>query len=132
MDYPTLEEVRKRFAHDRFATESGAVIEEVREGYARCSMSITPFHLNAAGAVMGGAIFTLADLTFAVAANWNQPLHVSLTSQITYLAAAKGKKLIAQARMVKEGRSTCFYITDVTDDLGNVVAQVTTSGFVKA
>ena len=92
MDYPTLEEVRKRFAHDRFATESGAVIEEVREGYARCSMSITPFHLNAAGAVMGGAIFTLADFTFAVAANWNQPLHVSLTSQITYLAAAKGKK----------------------------------------
>ena len=132
MDHPTLEEVRTRFAHDRFATENGAVIEEVNEGYARCSMDITPLHLNAAGGVMGGAIYTLADFAFAVAANWNQPLHVSLTSQITYLAGAKGKKLIAQARMVKEGRSTCFYMIDVADDLGNIVAHVTTSGFVKA
>lgn len=132
MDHPTLEEVRTRFVHDRFATENGAVIEEVKEGYARCSMDITPLHLNAAGGVMGGAIYTLADFAFAVAANWNQPLHVSLTSQITYLTGAKGKKLIAQARMVKEGRSTCFYMIDVADDLGNMIAHVTTNGFVKA
>lgn len=132
MDYPTLEEVRARFTGDRFATENGAVIEEIKEGYARCSMEITPLHLNAAGAVMGGAIFTLADFAFAVAANWNQSLRVSLTSQITYLSGARGKKLIAQARMVREGRSTCFYVTDVTDELGNAVAHITTSGFVKA
>lgn len=132
METPTLEQVRTRFAHDRFATENGAIIEEIKEGYARCSMDITPLHLNAAGSVMGGAIFTLADFAFAVAANWNQPLHVSLTSQITYLGGVKGKKLIAQARMVKEGRSTCFYMVDVTDELGTTVASVTTSGFVKA
>ena len=131
MENPTLADVRVRFAHDRFATENGAVIEEVREGYARCSMDIAPRHLNAAGGVMGGAIFTLADFAFAVAANWNQPLHVSLSSQITYLGTAKGKRLTAQARMVMEGRSTCFYMVDVTDDLGNPVAQVTVSGFVK-
>ena len=29
MDYPTLEEVRARFTGDRFATENGAVIEEI-------------------------------------------------------------------------------------------------------
>ena len=47
METPTLEQVRTRFAHDRFATENGAVIEEIKEGYARCSMDITPLHLNA-------------------------------------------------------------------------------------
>ena len=79
---------------------------------------------------MGGAIFTLADFAFAVAANWNKPnLHVTLNSQITYLGTAKGKRLIAEARMVKEGRSTCYCVVDVKDDLGHAVAQITSNGF---
>ena len=80
---------------------------------------------------MGGAIFTLADFAFAVASNWNKPLHVSTTSQITYLGVARGSRLIAQAHRVKEGRSTCYYLVEVTDDLGNAVAHVTASGFSK-
>ncbi len=128
---PTLEEVRARFEADRFATENGAVIEEVRDGYARCSMTLTPSHRNAAGAVMGGAIFTLADFAFAVAANWNQELHVSLASQITFLGNAKGTVLTAEARRVKEGRSTCYYLVDVTDETGRQVAHVTSNGFAR-
>lgn len=81
---------------------------------------------------MGGAIFTLADFTFAVASNWNKPLNVSTTSQITYLGTAKGTRLVAEARKVKEGRSTCYYLVDVCDDLGNPVAHVTASGFIKS
>ena len=42
-------------------------IEEVDDGYAKCSLEIQPHHLNAANTVMGGAIFTLADFAFAVA-----------------------------------------------------------------
>ncbi len=126
---PTLNDVKKRFENDRFATESGAVIEEIQDGYARCSMALEPRHKNAAGSVMGGAIFTLADFAFAVAANWNKPLHVSLSSQITYLSAAKGTKLIAEARRIKDGHSTCYFETEIKDDLGRLVAHVTTNGF---
>ena len=126
---PTINEVKKRFENDRFATENGAVIEEIQDGYARCSMALEARHKNAAGSVMGGAIFTLADFAFAVAANWNQPLHVSLSSQITYLSAAKGTKLIAEARRIKDGRSTCYFETEIRDDLGRLVAHVTTNGF---
>ncbi len=126
---PSLEEVRQRFQGDRFATENGAVIDAIGEGYAKCSMELSGSHRNAAGAVMGGAIFTLADFAFAVAANWNRPLHVSLTSQITYLATAKGSRLTAEARCVKDGRSTCYYEIQVHDDLGRLIAHVTTNGF---
>ncbi len=128
----TLEQVQDRFAEDRFATENGAVIEAVEDGYARCTMPITPKHLNAAGTVMGGAIFTLADFAFAVAANWNQGLRVSLSSQITFLGVAKGTTLIADARRIKEGRSSCYYQVEVKDDLGNMVAHVTANGFCKS
>ena len=74
MDAQKLEQIQKVFANDRFATDNGAVIEQVDEGYAKCWLEIQPHHLNAAGTVMGGAIFTLADFAFAVASNWNKPL----------------------------------------------------------
>ena len=124
-----LEKVRKRFENDRFATDNGAVIEAVGEGYARCVMSLDEHHYNAVGSVMGGAIFTLADFAFAVASNWNKKPCVSLTAQITYLGRAKGKKLIAEAEKVKEGRRTCYYLIEVADELGNKVAHVTSNGF---
>lgn len=78
----------------------------------------------------GGAIFTLADFAFAVASNWNKPLHVSTTSQITYLGVARGTRLIAEARKVKEAQHL-YYLVEVKDDLGNEVAHVTASGFSK-
>ena len=127
-----LNEIRNRFQAGRFATEClKAVIEEAEPGYCRCSCSILPEHCNAVGSVMGGAIFTLADFAFAVASNTEQPVTVSLTSQITYLGTAKGKRLIAEARSRKTGRSTCYYEILVTDELGNQVAAVTSSGFIK-
>lgn len=126
----TLEEVRAFFAKDNFATKSGAVIEAVEDGYARCEMELCDNHQNALGAVMGGAIFTLADFTFAVASNWNSEPHVSLTSQITYLGKAKGSRLIAEAKRIKEGRTTCYYVIEIADELGTQVAHVTTTGFV--
>lgn len=126
-----LEEIREIFAKDHFATENGAVIEEVREHYARCSVELTERHFNAAGGVMGGVHFMLADFAFAVATNWNGMGVVSLSSTISYLGAVKGKKLIAEAECIKEGRSTVYYRVDVTDDFGNRIAEVGINGFRK-
>ena len=123
---------RNTFANDRFATEAaGVVIEEAGDKVCHCSMVITPIHRNAAGGVMGGAIFTLADLTFAVAANFGGRMTVSISSNISFIGAAKGEKLMSSARCIKSGRSTCFYEITVDDDLGNKVAVVTITGFVK-
>lgn len=132
MNEPTsIEQIRARFQDDRFATENGVVIELAKEGLARCSMTLTEHHQNAVGAVMGGAVFTLADFAFAVASNWQGAVHVSRTCQITFLGTAKGGQLIATARRVKEGRQTCYYLVEVTDDLGSQVAYVTVDGFIK-
>lgn len=132
MNEPMSEEqIRMYFQNDRFATENGVVIELAEEGLARCSMTLTEHHQNAMGAVMGGAVFTLADFAFAVASNWQGITHVSRTCQITYLGTAKGGKLIATARRIKEGRQTCYYLVEITDDLGSQVAYVTVDGFVK-
>ena len=125
----TLEEVRRIFAADRLATENGAVIDEIGDHSATCSLVITDSHRNAMGAVMGGTYFMLADFAFAVAANWEKMGCVSLRSDISFLGAAKGKKLIAKAVCVKEGRSAVCYRVDVSDDLGNLTATVTVTGY---
>ena len=125
----TLEEVRKIFEGDRFATENGAVIEEIGDHSATCSLIITDKHRNAMGAVMGGTYFMLADFTFAVAANWEKMGCVSLHSDISFLGTAKGEKLIAKAVCVKDGKSTACYRVDVTDDLGNLTATATVTGY---
>lgn len=127
----SLEEVRKLFENDRFATENGMEVEEIGDGYAKCSLRLSGRHRNAMGAVMGGVSFTLADFAFAVAANWRKAGTVSLSSNITYLGGAKGERLVAEAVRVKEGRSTGYYQVSVQDDLGNPVAAVTVTGFRK-
>ena len=124
-----LEKAREFFRGDFYATKaSGIIIEEVGEHYARCSMEITRNHQNAYGGVMGGATFTLADYTFAVASNFNQPQTVSVTSQINFIGMAKGKKLISESHLIKDGRTTCLYEIEIKDDLENKVAFVTISG----
>ena len=125
----TLEEVRKVFEGDRFATENGAVIEEIGDHSATCSLMITESHRNAMGAVMGGTYFMLADFAFAIAAIWEYMDCVSLHSDISILGTAKGKKLIAKAVCVKDGKSTACYRVDVTDDFGNLTATATVTGY---
>lgn len=125
----TLEQVRKIFEGDRFAMENGAYIEEIGDHSAVCSLVIADSHRNAMGAVMGGTYFMLADFAFAVAANWETLGCVSLHSDISFLSVAKGKKLIAKATCVKDGKTTACYRVDVTDDLGNLTAIVTVTGY---
>lgn len=123
------EETKCLFQNDRFATENGAVIDEVDDHYAKCSLKIEDRHKNAMGAVMGGVYFTLADFALAVASNWEEMGNVSLNSEITYLTAAKGERLIAEAVCVRNGRTTGYYRIDVRDDLGNLTAAVTATTY---
>lgn len=124
-----LAEAREEFAGDRFAMGTGVRIEAVGDRYAKCSLQLTSRHLNAAGQTMGGAIFTLADFTFAVAANFRQPHAVTLESGIRYLTSPKGETLFAESRLIKDGKRVCFFTVDVTDELGTAVACVTFTGF---
>lgn len=126
----TIEEVRAYFERDRFATENNCYIEEIGDNYAKCSMTLSDRHKNAMGNLMGGATFTLADFTFAVATNWKEPCCVSINSNISFAGKCKGTKLIAEAHCLKSGRSACFYHIEIHDDLGNLVATVEITGFV--
>ena len=128
---PTLGPIRTCFSGDRFAADTvGVHIDVAEPGRSVCTLPIRPALLNANFVPMGGAIFTLADFAFAVAANGHST-RVTVTQQVavTFLAASRGKVLTAEARCLKAGRTTCLYAVDVTDDLGAQVAHLTINGF---
>ena len=128
---PTLEELKARFQSDCFAAKVlGAEIREAEPGRALCAVRLRPEHMNANHTPMGGAIFTLADFAFAVAANgFAERVTVSQAVSITFLSPARGGELLAQARCLKAGRTTCLYEVEVTDELGTYVAQASVNGF---
>lgn len=122
----SLEEVQAVFRNDRFATDAcGCRVVEAARGHAVCEFDITPGHHNEKGGVMGGAIFTVADLAFAVASNVGEDVTVSVASSIEFMSAARGERLIATADVDKNGRTLAFYNCLVTDELGTPVARVT-------
>ena len=127
-----LEEAKKYFGLDRYATEqTGIVIVSAEPGYAKCELRIDERHKNALGQVMGGVYFTLADYAFAVATNdLGSTPTVTQTSQITYLSSPKGGILYAETERIRAGRSTCFYKISISDDMGALIAYVTTTGFI--
>ncbi len=126
-----LERVRKFFRNDLFATEAGAFIEEIDDHYAKVSLSLNEHHKNAAGGIMGGVYFTLADFAFAVAANWQRVGTVSINTDISFIGVPKTDRIFAETELLKNGRTTCCYNVRVYDEDNNPVAAVKFLGFNK-
>ena len=126
-----LEEARIFFANDRYATEAtGIVIEEVGDHYAKCSLKIEGRHQNAVGHVMGGVVYTMADLTFAVSTNFRaERPTVTNVAQVSYLNPPEGDKLYSESRLIKDGRKICFYEITIRDNTEKEIAIVSMNGY---
>jgi acyl-CoA thioesterase len=133
-----LEKIRAFFSADRYAAAAGIVIDSVTEGSVVCSMEITGMHRNAGGAVQGGAIFTLADLAFAVHSNLALAcgtgigITVGQSCAISYLKSSRGARLIARSVCLSKGRNISVYRIAIEDDLGVPIAEMHGNGFTTA
>lgn len=124
-----LHEARDFFSNDIYATKQTDIkIIEIAQNYSKCELVISKIHMNADNKVMGGVFYTLADFAFAVATDAKNTKTVTTSSTISYLSPAKGKKLIAECRMIKEGRTLCTYETLIQDDSGTKVALIVSNG----
>ncbi len=125
------QELLEFFKKDRFAANAGAELLDIKEGYGRARMLITPEHLNGGGVCQGGAIFTLADLAFAAAVNSHGVLTFSTSSNITYFKSVSQGYLYAEAREIVNHHRMPYAEVRVTDEAGELVAIFTSSGYRK-
>ena len=117
-----MDQIKQFFTHDRYAQMSGVDLLSVEPGHAIAQMRIEPHHLNAVDIVQGGAIFTLADLTFAAASNAHGRVAVAVNVSITYLKAVSSGTLRAEARELSANPKLASYTVNVTDDRSDLVA----------
>ncbi len=127
--FGSVEEAVEYFKNDKFAYNSGMVLEDLGEDFSLCTMELNGGHLNANGGIMGGVMFTLADLAFAALSNNIHRPTVAQQVSINYLAAPKGKTLKARAELIKSGRSSTIIQVKVTDDTDREIALFTGTGF---
>jgi acyl-CoA thioesterase len=116
-------ELKRIFKTDRYAALSNIELLTAGTGHATAKMTLQPHHLNALQTVQGGAIFTLADFTFAVACNSHGTVAVALNVSITFMKAATAGTLWAEAREVSKNFKVGSYTVTVKDDQGDLVAQ---------
>jgi uncharacterized protein (TIGR00369 family) len=110
-----------------FSTLVGLQVEEVRKDFCRMRL---PFRaeLRTAGVVVhGGAIATLID-TAAVAAVWSDvdpkaTRGATASMTVNFLTAAQSVDLIAEARVIRRGRSVVFADVDVFSPSGEHIAK---------
>ena len=127
--FQNMEEARAFFRQDLYATENGMVLEEYTETGSVCSVELTGHHRNAEGGVMGGVMLTLIDFSFATAAcNVHRPT-VAQQISMNFLNPPRGTRLTARSSCRKDGKTSCIYQVNVTDDLGTDVAQAVVTGF---
>jgi acyl-CoA thioesterase len=107
---------------DQFIQHCDIELLEVAPGHACAKMILHPHHFNALGTVQGGAIFTLADYTFAAASNSHGSVAVGINVNITYMKAATAGTLWAEGREVSKNFKLGSYTVEVKDDEGDLVA----------
>jgi acyl-CoA thioesterase len=110
------------FKKDSYAELTGIKLLEFSEGRSKVMLEITDHHLNSAGTVHGGAIFTLADYAFAVASNSYGTVSVAINSSISFFKAVSGGTLYAEAKEKSRHPKLASYIVDVTNEHNELIA----------
>lgn len=116
------EDLKQYFSKDLFAQHVGIELVDAGDGRARAKLSVADHHLNGVRGIHGGAIFTLADLAFAAAANSRGRVAVAISCSIQFINAAAGTVIYADAREISRNKRLASYTVTVTDESGTIIS----------
>jgi len=100
--------------------------ERISEKNLKVTLPIQPLFINSVGVVHGGIISSLADIamgnTFPIDEH-NRQTVVTVDLKTSFLKPAKGKYLVADAHVVKMGRTLNHIDCFIYDENHNLVAK---------
>ncbi len=127
-----VEYARDVVGRDPFATHLGVVVEETRQGYARCSITVKPEYLNAVERAHGAIVYAVADQAFAVACNSLGSMALALSVNINYVAGAlDGERIFAEAVPVETARKISVWNIEVRGNNDRLIATCTGTAYHK-
>ncbi len=91
----------------------GVEVLEVKEGFAKVKAKVKKEFLNVHGTAHGGFIFTLADIAFGLAVNYDAP-KMAINVNINFIKPAfEGDELVAEAKVEGGGKRVKFCLLKV-------------------
>jgi uncharacterized protein (TIGR00369 family) len=125
------EDARLAFTRDYqkkipFVVHLGLVTEALGEGTARLSLRVEPHLTNSIGTVHGGVIMSLLDVALCTAARTLHPDSIGVITidlSASFIGGGSGDKLVAEARVLKDGRSMSFVEAEAKNADGSLVAK---------
>lgn len=119
-------------SEDKFASNNGIQLTEIKSDYAKAKLKVTKEHKNAGGICQGGALFTLADLVFAALVNSRGYLAFAINSSIYYHISGKiGDVLTAEGHFLQDHPKIPAAEVIVTNQDGTHIATFTAQGYTK-
>lgn len=109
-----------------FVEHLGIGIEELGEGTARLSLALAPQLTNSLGTAHGGVIMTLLDVALCTAARTLHPDSagvITIDMSTSFIGGGTGPRLVAEARVLKNGRSIIFAEGEARNEDGSLVAK---------
>lgn len=110
-----------------FAATVGIALDSAEQTEVRGRLPWSPERCTTAGLLHGGALMSLADTLGGVCAYLNLPTGAqtaTMTSNTSFLRGARGD-VTGVARPLHAGRTVIVIQTDLHDEEGRMVAQVT-------
>jgi uncharacterized protein (TIGR00369 family) len=122
------EHARRFQSGNPFHALIGVELVERGEGRARCRLPVTEkVRGGVAGSVHGGVLSALVDIvTLSAVSSVAQPgeqMAGTAELNVSYLRPALGDAVIAEARVLKKGRTLAVVDVDITDPNGRLVAK---------
>src|SRR5438874_13096086 len=111
-----------------FATELGVALEAAEPGEVRGRLAWAPERCTAGGLLHGGALMAFADSLGGICAYLNLPpgaQTATMTSSTAFMRGVRDGEVSAVARPLHTGRTVIVVQTDLSDEGGRRVAQVT-------
>ncbi|MBB3186354.1 PaaI family thioesterase [Microbacter margulisiae] len=117
-----MDKYKQYFTGDKFAMSNGIELIACHPGYAKAQVTIEERHLNGAGVVHGGLLFTLADFSFAAAVNSYALITLSINANMSFFAKSTAGILTAEAREIFRSNKLCTCDINVTDQEEQLLA----------
>ncbi len=109
-----------------FVAHLKILTEALGEGTAKLSMPVEPHMKNSLGTAHGGVIMSLLDVALCTAARTLHPESIGVMTidlSTSFIGGANGQRLLAEARVLKDGRSMTFVEAEAKNEDGSLVAK---------
>jgi len=121
-----VKDLKAKEATEPIAAFLGLKLLELTPGYAKVSMKLKPEYRNFNDFIFGGIVMSAADQAFAYATNSLRRPSIASQFNIHLIAGASvGDEIIAECRVVKNGRRIGVSEMTVTDQNGKLIAKAT-------